>query len=297
MANYDRRILVPYLRDVCSVEMLCRKLEQDVAYYRREADKYAQWANRTYADPPKPDRINYSMGDESASAGAPVFVIIILVGIWLCSVPFLCILGIPAILYGLLGVWVMLSENHDAKRKGDERFQHDMEVYRKQVEQNRQWRAQKSGWKASSDKLRAKQNQAEKNLDMAKTLRAKLYSVNIIATKYRSIHAAYYLYDYFSTSRETDLDKIIQTMLLEEIIQRLDKIIAQLQDVLLNQRRQIAIQDSQNRMIAENHREEMKRIANMEKNQELQLDYQHMIERNQEVTNFFLAADYIERHR
>lgn len=29
MANYKREILVPYLRDVCTIEMLCQKLERE----------------------------------------------------------------------------------------------------------------------------------------------------------------------------------------------------------------------------------------------------------------------------
>lgn len=131
----------------------------------------------------------------------------------------------------------------------------------------------------------------------AEKLRSDTYSVNIIPSRYRTIHAAYYLYDYFESGRETDLDKIIQTMLLDEIIPRMDKLIMQNQEILLNQRRQLALQEQQNRAIAKNHREQMRRIARMERNQELQLDYQRMIERNQEVTNFFLAADYLERHR
>lgn len=58
---------------------------------------------------------------------------------------------------------------------------------------------------------------------------------------------------------------------------------------------QMAMQEQSNRMIAENHRNEMKRLASMERNQEIQMDYQNMIARNQEVMNFFLAADYLRK--
>ena len=129
----------------------------------------------------------------------------------------------------------------------------------------------------------------------AKMMRDNLYGVNVIPSKYRNIHAAYFLYDYFNSTRETDLDKIIQTMLLDEIIQKLDKIIAQNEEIILNQRMQLALQKQQNEMIAHNHREEMDRLARMERNQERQMDYQNMMVCNQKVTNFFLEADYLRK--
>ena len=41
-----------------------------------------------------------------------------------------------------------------------------------------------------------------------------LYDINIIPSRFRNIYPISYLYYYFSTSREDDLYKIIQTMLL-----------------------------------------------------------------------------------
>lgn len=124
-----------------------------------------------------------------------------------------------------------------------------------------------------------------------------MYGVNIIPNKYRNPHAAYYLFDYFNSCRENDLDKVIQTMLLDDIIKRLDHIIAQNEEILLNQRYQIALQEGQNHMIAENHREQMLAIARMEANQQLQTDYQQMIVQNQAVTNFFLTYDFLTKKR
>lgn len=297
MANYDRQVLVPYLQDVCCVEMLCRKLELDIERYRGEANKFANWANGEYKNPPKPNRNDYSKGDDSGTGEAVVGGVICLIGLFLCTLPILILLGIPAIIVGLIMIWSGLSQDKEASNNGDARYKEAVAVYERKVADNQRNRMRKPEWKATSERWRAQERQAEKNLHNARVMRDKLYSVNIIPSRYRTIHAAYYLYDYFDSCRETDLDKIIQTMLLDEIIKRMDKLIVQNQEILLNQRRQIALQEQQNRAIADNHREEMRRIARMERNQERQLDYQHMIERNQEVTNFFLAADYLERHR
>ena len=119
--------------------------------------------------------------------------------------------------------------------------------------------------------------------------------MNIIPNKYRNRHAAYYLFDYFSSCTEDDLGRVIQTMLLDDIIARLDKIIAQNEEVILNQWYQIALQEDQDRMMADNHRAQMNAIARMESNQQIQADYQRMIVQNQAVTNFFLTYDFLTK--
>ena len=297
MANYDRRILVPYLRDVCCTELLCRKLGEDLVSYQAEANKYTQWANGSYEDPKYPNRMAYSSGEEDVTAPTLVGAGFCVAGLMLFSIPHLgIILGIGAILFGLLMLFVCWAESSEANKKVDERYKAALESYNKQIEQNKSWRESRPAWRATAQRWREKENKARADLQSARLLRNKLYAVNVIPSRYRNIHAAYYLFDYFSSGRETDLDKIIQTMLLDEIIQRMDKLIVLNQQILLNQRRQIALQEGQNRAIAENHRREMEHLARMERNQELQLDYQYMIERNQEVTNFFLAADYLRKN-
>ena len=294
MADYDRQILIPYLRDVCCTEMLVRRLEQDISSYRKEANKFADWANRLYEDPKEPNRFDYSNNEDSAAGGAFVGVVICLIGLALIRIP---ILGVPVVLYGGIMVWTCISEYIERSHRANEWYEEALEEYNRKAKQNQSWRNQRPEWRATAQSWREKEEQAKSNLNDAKVMREKLYAVNIIPSRYRNIHAAYYLYDFFESCRETDLEKTIQTMLLDEIVQRMDKLIEQNEQILLNQRMMIALQEEQNRTISDNHRENMLRLAEMETNQERQLDYQRMIEANQEVTNFFLAADYIERHR
>ena len=79
-------------------------------------------------------------------------------------------------------------------------------------------------------------NAAVSHLQEAKENLQSVYSVNIIPNKYRSVYVAYYLYDYINSSHETDIDRVLQTMLLDQIIAKLDKIIAQQEEIILNQR-------------------------------------------------------------
>lgn len=177
----------------------------------------------------------------------------------------------------------------------EKRYNEAVECHKKECAKQRANRESKPRWRENAQQWKNQENDLIRKLREAKALRNRVYSVNIIPARYRNIHAAYYLYDFFSTCRETDLEKTIQTMLLDEIIQKMDELIRQNQEIILNQRMQMAMQERQNRDIAENHRQEMKRLASMERNQELQMDYQNMIARNQEVTNFFLAADYLRK--
>lgn len=193
---------------------------------------------------------------------------------------------------GLPWIWEIKEENERTERKNqeaEENYYRWCENYKKNIAQlpltQKQLQDKQQYLYTLNNRLRA-----------AQKLRSDVYSVNIIPSRYRNIHAAYYLYDFFNSARETDLEKVIQTMLLDEIIQRLDRIIAQNEEIMLNQRMQLAMQERQNKMIAEHHREEMKSIARMEKNQQLQLDYQDMIAKNQMVTNFFLEADYLRKY-
>lgn len=295
MANYDRRILVPYLQDVCSAEMLCSKLARDINNCKSRINKIQAYINQPLKSLSYPNISDYSETSEQTGAiggilmGLGFIALSLYLWKWLS---FLCLAGIFA------GAVVIFGSCSGAKAEIDSnnsRYDAAVERYEKEKRYNEQVRQNIPQQQHLLQKERQTLSMLQQRLYSAQRLRDNVYSVNIIASKYRNIHVAYYLYDYFSSCRETDLDKIIQTMLLDEIIQRLDRIIAQNEEIMLNQRMQLAMQEKQNRMMAEHHREEMKSIARMEKNQQLQLDYQDMIVKNQMVTNFFLEADYLRK--
>lgn len=139
-------------------------------------------------------------------------------------------------------------------------------------------------------------NAAVSHLQEAKEKLQSVYSANIIPNKYRSVYVAYYLYDYISSSHETDIDRVLQTMLLDQIIAKLDKIIAQQEEIILNQRMQLAKQDALLAQSKKQHEEQMKAISNLEENQQMQNDYLAMTEANTRITNYFVTADYINKY-
>jgi len=189
---------------------------------------------------------------------------------------------------------MILKEGSEAAQRDYER---EYEEYGKAVRFNKLLEenlpAQRSLLQQNTQKL----NELKSKLHKARILRENIYDVNIIPTQYRDIYSAYYLYDYFKSGRENDLDKIIQTMLLDEIRRQLQTVVMQNEQILLNQRMQIALQEKNNEMLAANHEQEMRQLAKMESNQQLQKDYQKMIMENQMVTNFFLAEEHYIREK
>ena len=317
MANYDRSILVPYLQDVCSMELLCSRLSREISYKNHEIYQLSSKINQDVSKPSVPIKKNYFSGSfTSYLLVLPFSILPLFFGIrglmngavWLenLATAFFGIswlidrdgwlgklIHIALIAFGIymgfifiFGTLFSRSKSKDAYKTAVERYHQNCADFQQHQKQLPQWKHQQQ--EKFQQLLSLEQHQAS-----AEALLKELYDVNIIPSRYRNIHAAYYLYDFFSTSKETDLEKVIQTMLLDEIIQKLDRIIAQNEQILLNQRISIALQTQNNKQMADNHHQQMQAIARMEQNQELQIDYQKMIAENQIVTNFLLAADYL----
>lgn len=303
MANYDRKILIPYLQDVCSTELLCDRLKKEV--YQCNCDVKNLWnvANQTVVDPAYPQKSDFPVDELGSNIACAIFGgVIALAGLliqllihWSLFEFIIKIVSIGLMVVGGLLVLLFVSNIRSSFKERNCQYLRAVEKCKECVELNRTIRDQIPQYKTLLYNSQQELAIRERRLQDAEELRENVYRVNIIPGKYRDKYVAYYLYDYFSTSRETDLDKIIQTLLLDEIKEKLDKIIAQNEEIILSQRIQIALQEQQNRTIAENHREMLRHIARLEQNQELQIDYQNMIEQNQRVTNFILAADYLQK--
>ena len=303
MANYDRRLLVPYLQDLCAVELTCAQIENDIDQCERDIHRlYNERKGKVMPRPVQPieqklDEFNM-VGCAAPAVIGTILGLLVLVlnpnkdGVLAAACDFflLGVCGSVALLIReFYKRWKLKKTFKEQNRNSAKCYEMELQEYNDNIKAL-------AAFDMEIKDLQNACNEKKRKLQKATSVRNKVYSVNIIPNHYRNIYAAYYLYDFMSTSRETDLEKVIQTFVLEEIKQRLDKIIMQNNQVLINQRVQLAMQEKQNRMVAENHREEMRNIARLEANQERQLDYQNMIAANQEVTNYILAEDYFRKY-
>lgn len=251
--------------------------------------------SRKITDPREPDYSNYE-SEEDLSGDLVMLGIVLFfaaAGFWLMQWSFL--LGLVPL--GVAGIIVfgIVHGDRQEKKLVEEKYETAIACWKDTLEKNERARKELPKFRMALQCEQKNNLILQSRLQEVQTLRQSLYDVNIIPKQHRNIYAACYLYDYFSTCRENDLEKIIQTMLLDEIKKKLDKIIAQNEKIILNQRIQLALQEQSNQIAAEHHRMELDAIVRLEQNQELQLDYQNMIVQNQVVTNFLLAADYLYR--
>lgn len=298
MANYNHEILVNYLRDVYSMELLVRKIEDDV-HSTGEDVEYIQAFIEKADSTPVPQKGTISPPKDIFPSLAKGCVTL---GILICLLLFspdsgflgliaaLCFFLFPAFFIHAGFIASDNAENQEIEKEVVE------ETYQKEKEDYERMMALANEGRSDLPNQIDYYNAAVSHLQEAKEKLQSVYSVNIIPNKYRSVYVAYYLYDYISSSHETDIDRVLQTMLLDQIIAKLDKIIAQQEEIILNQRMQLAKQDALLAQSKKQHEEQMKAISNLEENQQMQNDYLAMTEANTRITNYFVTADYINKY-
>lgn len=295
MAQYNHEVLVNYLRDVYSMELLVRKIQENI-YSTRKGIQHEQAIVAKAESTPIPTENELSPKKDISPYLIAGFITLFI------SLGFFTLPTVGA-LSGLLGISVSIaiffwagsvsSDNTESqeieRRIIKESFQNDIEEYENLL-------ALANSYRAILPSQINDYNTTVSHLQEAKEKLQQVYSVNIIPNKYRTIYVAYYLYDYISSCRETDVDRVLQTMLLEQIIAKLDKIIAQQEEIILNQRMQLAKQDYLIAQSKQQHTEQMKILYGLEKNQQIQNDYLTMTEANTRITNYFVTADYINKY-
>ena len=120
-----------------------------------------------------------------------------------------------------------------------------------------------------------------------------VYSANVIPGQYRNLYAAVYLYQYFGQSQADDLDLVLNTFVLEQIKAKLDVVIQQQSEAILNQRIMLANQEKT--MEAQQKHAAMleSKLSRMEASDEERNQYLSMIESNTATTAYFATAQYI----
>lgn len=248
MANYNHEILVNYLRDVYSMELLVRKIEDDV-HSTGEDVEYLQTLIEKADSTPVPQKGTISPPKDIFPSLAKGCVTL---GITICILlfnpdffPFFFGLTAALCMFLSLGFFIyagFIASNNDKKQKMEKEAVE--ETYQEEKKDYERMMALANEGRPDLPNQIDDYNAAVSHLQEAKENLQSVYSVNIIPNKYRSVYVAYYLYDYISSSHETDIDRVLQTMLLDQIIAKLDKIIAQQEEIILNQRMQLAKQDA-----------------------------------------------------
>ncbi len=158
-----------------------------------------------------------------------------------------------AIIASLFVVWILYEEVKDRKRYTNEiKFEEERmksELYEQQ-------------------KLSDILPDIIKDLEQTEIILHDAYAVNLIPEKYRNIYAAYFLYEYISTSTVT-LNEALFHCDLDEISRKLDMVIEQQREIIM----ELAHTNALNEQIVKQNEETLKHAIAVENNTALAAQY------------------------
>lgn len=290
MAKINREFLVPYLQNICAVELQIKKLGEDIARTVAAVERIEKECacNRPYRRIAEKERLTLEdVGGLFVTGFVLMVIALILCGIfgWFKSPLSLLAFFIPFIVPFIASSWMRSSEQKEQQEYYDHEYYEALALYKRKEQewQNAQPRIQE---------IQKERQELQSALADAFMLREQLYDVNIIPMQYRNIYVAVYLHQYFSTGLADDLDMVLQTFILEEIKVKIDKVIALQTESILNDRIMIANQQKS----LEAHRDHQIYMENKARqiasSMEEQTTYLSMIEANTSANAYFAAACY-----
>lgn len=299
MARYNREFLVPYLHDLCALYLAERRLENDI-WHVKQRIQYC--SSEHYPAVPKEPKPKPAEGGFLLAFGGFWIIggLCLMFGLisgeemgampleagWAISFLALFLLGVAPFCLGMQLRREVEAQNKHAKA------QYEVEVDRYERALERAYRDNEHNKKQLPALERKLQGQ-EAELEKVQDIRRFVYGANVIPKHYRDFYATIFLYDWFAHGGSDDLDMALNTYVLEEIKTRLDRIIEQQSEIILNQRLMLAKQ--QESIEAQNRHNDMMRqkLNRIQSTEDERLRYERMTETNTAVTAFFAAANYL----
>ena len=302
MARYNREFLVPYLHDLCALYLAERKLQNTISQTKQ---RIRHCSSEHYPRLPKePEEQSISgwtgfllifggfwimgglylmldlMTDPSGMGSMP------LGAAWAVSFLALFILGAVPLYLGIQDY----REREERNKRAKLQYEIQVEKYAREMKQAL---CDNEDNKKQLPVLRGRLAGQEAELERVQDMRRFVYGANIIPKHYRDFYATVFLYDWFAYGASDDLDMALNTYVLEEIKARLDRIIQQQSEMILNQRLMLAKQRES--IEAQNHHNELMRskLDRLQTTEDERLRYERMTETNTAVTAFFAAANYL----
>ncbi len=133
-------------------------------------------------------------------------------------------------------------------------------------------------------------NGITQELDKVNRLLQKAYHVNIVPAQFRNLYAVYYLHEFISTSRESLATALLHYD-LNEIKAKLDKIIEQQQEIIIQQ----AILAAQNEQLLQQNQSQLERLSAIESNTSHAAQYAEIAAINAEACAWIGLANYIDK--
>ncbi len=130
----------------------------------------------------------------------------------------------------------------------------------------------------------------ENEIEKVERMLTEAYSINIIPLKFRNIYAAYFLYDYISTSTAT-LNEALFACDLNTIQEKLDTIIEQQQEIIM----ELAYSNALNQQVIQQNEQILQHAIATENNTALAAQYSKVAATNTGVTAYIQTCEYLRR--
>ena len=296
MARLNRDFLVPYLQDICSLHLLNYKLDARArelgrAIWRLENDPKPK-------GPCMPSDEEIPIGSVLAlifCGGALILdaigIVVMLIGVG----GFLgCLLAL-AVGFGGLILFSFAAESYDKIQSVREKNQRAWDTYHRECDsldkRVEQWRERRSELTPLKSELAGTAIEKGK----VNSLLSKAYSANVIPNQYRNIYAAIYLYQWFEGSSEDDIGMALNTFVLEQVKEKLDRVIENQASIMLGQRMMLANQARSLEQQEEHNSIMRAKVDALQVSVEEQSKYIQMMESTEECSVYFADGEYIRK--
>lgn len=272
VSEVNREVAVCHLHDLLALECACSVIEEEISAVKANADSLTivEWDTAEYLPPKYPYKNILNMLFEIKW----YLLITLAVGIFGFFVP-----GTAGKVYSTVGFSLFFVRL--IYRVAEETFYY----LKDRIEYNNKYKAYNKSViecnvvvrsnQTIHDGLALEQKTLDERLAPFKQALTRAYSANLIPKQFRNIYAVYYLYDYMSTSQESLSSAFLQCN-LEEIKQRLETIIMQNREMIIQQ----ALIISQNEIMIDEMREQNKRLDNIQEQNQQMLQYAAETEKN-----------------
>lgn len=290
MARYNRDFLVPYLRDISALYMAKRKISEHCSTLNNQIHQLQR--GTPMRKPRMPEEETVLTGGRLIALfllGFIVFMgiigLVVTIGEENSDAFSICLIIVCA--YGAL-LMIPINGMIKTKRKNKEKlkaYEDALEAYDLICVSNQMDRKKIP---FVQDEIQQYKNQEREIVSLLQNA----YSVNIIPNQYRNMYAIVYLYDYFNGSREDDLALALNTFVLEQIKDRLDRLIVNQSEMILNQYRIIGNQQKAMEQRERHHAELLQKLDKIDASNEERNVYLSMIKSNTDISTFFTSWNF-----
>ena len=289
MSKYDRRILLPYLRNLYSMELAIPQLHKELKALHTTIEELEYLQEHDVPpqemQPPSPSA-TIAVGFVSL-----LFLLIsIVAGILTATyADVFLMLTATSVFTTFFCVWLFWRrlQNYSHHQQQYSRYCDKLADYQSRTDSRKMLQEQIAECNVQISILAEQINEASR-------LKRNLYALNVLPQQYRTLDTVQYLYEYFRTSKANDIDTVLQIYAVEHIRSKQERLSEKQSALVLNHRCRIADQVNSDPLQKQYYEEQMINISNQEQDPELKNQYIRMLAEDLSVSQFFSFCTLVQ---